>query len=183
MLRTWLTTGGGERLMIVIRQEQPEDIAVIHQINEQAFGQRAEANLVDALRRNGKITLSLVADDNGRVVGHILFSSVVIDAEEKQLRGVGLAPMAVSPERQNEGIGSRLVERGLQMLREAGHPFIVVLGHPDFYPRFGFIPASRFNVKSEYDVRDEVFMAMELQVGALQGIAGTAKYQLKFNKV
>jgi putative acetyltransferase len=169
--------------MIVIRQEQPEDTAAIHQVNEQAFGQRAEANLVDALRRNGKVTLSLVADDNGRVVGHILFSPVVIEAGEKQLCGVGLAPMAVSTERQNEGIGSRLVERGLRMLREAGHPFVVVLGHPDFYPRFGFVPATRFHVKSEYDVPDEVFMAMELQVGALQGVVGTAKYQLEFNEV
>jgi len=169
--------------MIVIRPEQPEDNAVIRQINEQAFGQRAEANLVDALRRNEKVTLSLVADDNGRVVGHILFSPVVIDAEGKQLRGVGLAPMAVSPERQNEGIGSRLVEWALRMLGEAGHPFVVVLGHPDFYPRFGFVPASRFGIKSEYDVPDEVFMIAELQPGALGGIAGVARYEPEFHQL
>ncbi|MDQ3010587.1 MAG: N-acetyltransferase, partial [Acidobacteriota bacterium] len=150
---------------MVIRYETPEDIAVIHQIIEQAFGRPAEANLVDALRRNGKAILSLVAEDNGRVVGHILFSPGVIDAAERPLPGIGLAPLAVLPERQNEGIGSLLVERGLKLCRETRHPFVIVLGHPEYYPRFGFVPASRFGVKSEYDVRDEVFMAMELQEG------------------
>jgi putative acetyltransferase len=169
--------------MIVIRHEQPEDIAVIHQINEQAFGQPAEANLVDALRRNGKAVLSLVADDDGRVIGHILFSPVLIDTGKRQVPGIGLAPLAVSPERQNEGIGSLLVEHGLKQCREAGHPFVIVLGHPNYYPRFGFVPASRYNVKSEYDVRDEVFMIQELQQGSLLGIAGTAKYQSEFNEV
>lgn len=169
--------------MIVIRHEQAEDLAVIHQINEQAFGRPAEATLVDALRRNGKAVLSLVAEDNGRVVGHILFSPVVIDAADRQLHGVGLAPLAVSPERQNEGIGSRLVERGLQLCRDAGHPFVVVLGHPEYYPRFGFVPAHHFNIKSEYDVRDEAFMIAELRKGSLLGIAGTAKYALEFEQV
>ncbi len=169
--------------MIVIRHEQPEDIAVIHQIVAQAFGRAAEANLVDALRRNGKGILSLVADDNGRVIGHILFSPVVIEDGERLVSGIGLAPLAVSPERQNEGIGSLLVEQGLREGREAGHPFVVVLGHPNYYPRFGFVPASRYNVKSEYDVRDEVFMIQELQQGSLLGIAGTAKYQNEFNEV
>jgi len=169
--------------MIVIRHEQPEDIAVIHQIVAQAFGRPAEANLVDALRRNGKAILSLVADDNGRVVGHILFSSVVIDTGEKLFSGIGLAPLAVSPERQNEGIGSLLVEQGLRECREAGHPFVVVLGHSHYYPRFRFVPASRYNITSEYDVRDEVFMVQELQEGSLLGIAGTAKYQNEFNEV
>jgi putative acetyltransferase len=169
--------------MIVIRHEKPDDFSLIHQINAQAFGQPGEANLVDALRRNGKAILSLVADDNGRVIGHILFSPVVIDTGEKQFSGIGLAPLAVSPERQNEGIGSLLVEQGLRQCREVGYPFVVVLGHPNYYPRFGFVPASRFNVKSEYDVRDEVFMIQELQQGSLLGIAGTAKYQIEFNEV
>lgn len=169
--------------MIVIRHEQPEDIAVIHQIVAQAFGRAAEASLVDTLRRNGKAILSLVADDNGRVIGHILFSPVVIEDGERLVSGVGLAPLAVSPERQNEGIGSLLVEYGLKQCREARHPFVVVLGHPNYYPRFGFVPASRYNVRSEYDVRDEVFMIQELQQGSLLGIAGTAKYQNEFNEV
>lgn len=169
--------------MISVRTEKPEDIAVIHQINAQAFGSPAEANLVDALRRNGKAVFSFVAEDNGRLVGHILFSEVVIESEEGQISGIGLAPMAVSPERQNEGIGSRLVEHGLKACREAGQPFVVVLGHSEFYPRFGFVPASRFGIRSEYDVRDEVFMILELQEGSLADFAGIAKYQSEFNEV
>ncbi len=166
--------------MIVIRQEQPEDVAMIHHVVHQAFGQAAEANLVDALRRNGKAKISLVAEDNGRVIGHILFSEVTL---EGQLTGIGLAPMAVSPERQNEGIGSRLVEEGLKRCREAGYLFAVVLGHPEFYPRFGFVRASLFGLKSEYNVRDEAFMALELAKGSLAGFAGMVKYQPEFNEV
>ena len=98
-------------------------------------------------------------------------------------RSPGEAPLAVSPERQNEGIGSLLVEQGLRECREAGHPFVIVLGHSHYYPRFRFVPASRYNVTSEYDVRDEVFMIQELQQGSLLGIAGTAKYQNEFNEV
>ena len=169
--------------MISIRPEKSEDTAVIHQLNEQAFGRAAEANLVAALRRNGKALLSLVADDNGRVVGHILFSEVVIESAENCLKGVGLAPMAVSPERQNESIGSRLVEAGLAHCRNAGYPFVVVLGHPKFYPRFGFVPASQFGLKSEYDVPDEVFLIIEIEKGSLAGFAGVAKYQPEFNEV
>lgn len=156
---------------------------LIRQINEQAFDRMAEANLVDALRRNRKAILSLVADDNGRVVGHILFSEVVIESAENCLKGVGLAPMAVSPDRQNEGIGSRMVEAGLAHCRDAGYPFVVVLGHPEFYPRFGFVPASRFGIKSEYLVRDEVFLIIEIEKGSLAGFAGVAKYQPEFNEV
>jgi putative acetyltransferase len=168
---------------MTIRPEKTEDLVAIRHINEQAFGRPAEANLVDALRRNGKVTLSLVAEDDGRIVGHILFSPVTIEAGDDQLTGVGLAPMAVLPEMQNRGIGSLLVKRGLERCREAGYPFAVVLGHPSYYPRFGFVPASRFNLKCEYDVADEVFMAMELLDGALGNCAGVVKYQAEFNEV
>ena len=123
------------------------------------------------------------AEDNGRIVGHIFFSPVVIEAQQQNLFGAGLAPLAVWPERQNEGIGSMLVERGLIECRNAGHRFVVVLGHPEYYPRFGFVPASRFNIKSEYDVRDEAFMALELRKDALQNCAGIAKYQPEFSGV
>jgi len=169
--------------MIVIRPEQPEDIATIHQIVAQAFRQPAETQLVDMLRRNGKAIFSLVAEDNGRVVGHILFTEAVIDSAAGQLKGTGLAPLAVSPERQNEGIGSLLIEQGLKLCRKADYPFIVVLGHPEYYPRFGFVPASRFGIKSEYVVHDEVFMIIELREGSLAGFAGVVKYQPEFNEV
>ncbi|MGH9833728.1 MAG: GNAT family N-acetyltransferase [Blastocatellia bacterium] len=168
---------------MIIRTETTGDMVAIRNINEQAFGRPAEANLVDALRRNGKVTLSLVAEDDGRIVGHILFSPVTIELSDDHFAGVGLAPVAVLPERQNRGIGSLLVKRGLERCREAGYQFAVVLGHPEYYPRFGFVPASRFNIKCEYDVADEVFMAMELQDGALGNCAGVVKYQVEFNEV
>jgi len=168
---------------MTIRTETTEDMVAIRNVNERAFGRPAEADLVDALRRNGKVTLSLVAEDDGRIVGHILFSPVTIEAGDDHLAGVGLAPMAVLPELQNRGIGSLLVKRGLDHCREARHQFAVVLGHPEYYPRFGFVPASRFGVKCEYDVADEVFMAIELQEGALENCAGVVKYQVEFNEV
>ncbi len=168
---------------MTIRSEKPEDIPAIRVVNERAFGGAAEADLVDALRRNGKATISLVAEDGGCVVGHILFSPVAIETSERELVGVGLAPMSVIPERQNQRIGSLLVEGGLRRCREEGHRFVVVLGHPGYYPRFGFVPASRFGIKSEYDVADEVFMVMELREGALSGCAGVVKYQPEFDEV
>jgi putative acetyltransferase len=168
---------------MTIRPEKPEDVPAIRIVNERAFGGAAEADLVDALRRNGKATISLVAEVDGRVVGHILFSPVTIEAGERELAGVGLAPMSVIPERQNQRIGSLLVEDGLRRCSEEGHRFVVVLGHPNYYPRFGFVPAGRFGIKSEYDVADEVFMVMELQEGALSGCAGVVKYQPEFNEV
>ncbi len=168
--------------MLIVRNEKPEDIAAIREVNEKAFGQPAEANLVDALRANGKVTLSLVAVQDDRVVGHILFSPVAIESEKETLAAVGLAPMSVLPEFQNQGVGSRLVRAGLDECRKALHESVVVLGHPEYYPRFGFTPASRYGIKSEYDVRDEVFMIMELREGALAGRSGTVKYQPEFNE-
>jgi len=168
---------------MIVRPEKPEDIPAIRIVNERAFGRTAEADLVDTLRRNGKAAISLVADDDGRVVGHIFFSAVTIQSRETELMGIGLAPLAVIPERQKQRIGSMLMGHGLRRCREEDHPFVVVLGHPNYYPRFGFVPASNFGIKSEYDVADEVFMVMELREGALTGCAGVAKYQPEFNEV
>ena len=168
---------------MIVRPEKPEDIPAIRIVNERAFGRTAEADLVDALRRNGKAAISLVADDDGRVVGHIFFGAVTIQSRETELTGIGLAPLAVIPERQKQRIGSMLMGHGLRRCREEDHPFLVVLGHPNYYPRFGFVPASNFGIKSEYDVADEVFMVMELREGALTGCAGVAKYQPEFNEV
>jgi putative acetyltransferase len=168
---------------MTIRPEKPEDIPAIRIVIEKAFGRPAEAELVDALRQNGKAAISLVAEDDGGIVGHIFFSPVAIQSKGTGLTGIGLAPLAVIPERQNQRIGSMLVEHGLRRCREEGRPFAVVLGHPDYYPRFGFVPASRFGIKSEYDVADEVFMVMELREGALCGCAGVVKYQPEFNEV
>ncbi len=168
---------------MTIRQEQPEDVVAIRQVVEAAFGQAAEADLVDKLRARGKCVLSLVAEDAGQIVGHILFSDVTLAANAQANRVIGLAPLAVAPAFQKSGVGSQLTRTGLDWCREAGYGAAIVLGHPDYYPRFGFAPASRFGIHSEYNVRDEVFMAMELRAGALAGCSGLAQYQSEFNEV
>jgi putative acetyltransferase len=166
-----------------IRPEQPADLTAIHNVVEQAFQQAfssfAEAALVDKLRANGKAIVSLVAVEDDQIVGHILFTEVTLgDATI-----IGLAPVAVLPSHQKQGIGALLINAGIEACRNAGYAAIVVLGHPDYYPRFGFVPASRFGIKSEYDVSDETFMALELQPGALANCASVAKYQPEFNEV
>jgi putative acetyltransferase len=166
--------------MLFIRRERPEDIAAIHKVHELAFGRRAEADLVDALRTSGKATLSLVALEDGHIVGHILFSPVTIDAADRMFPAVGLAPMAVLPERQRHGIGSQLVKAGLLECRNVGYECVVVLGHPTYYPRFGFVPASRYGLKSEYEVPDEAFMVWAWHTEVLRGRGGVARYQPEF---
>jgi putative acetyltransferase len=169
--------------MLCVRRERPEDIAAIHHVNTLAFGRPDEANLVDALRAGGQAVLSLVAVEDDRIVGHILFSSVTIAVSDRILRALGLAPIAVIPNRQRRRIGSRLVEAGLAECRKAGYDCVVVLGHPTYYPRFGFIPASRYGVRCEYEVPDEAFMILAWEGGALKGQGGLASYQSEFRSV
>ena len=168
---------------MLIRGEQPADLAAIRQVNEAAFGQPAEADLVDRLRANGKAVLSLVAEDNGMIVGHILFSEVSIDVNPQAVKLIGLAPLAVLPAHQRSSIGSQLSRAGLEHCRALGYDAAVVLGHPEYYPRFGFVPASQFGIKSEYDVRDEVFMAMELRERTLADCHGLVRYQAEFSEL
>jgi putative acetyltransferase len=135
---------------------------------------------VDVLRAAGKVTLSLVAVLEGKIVGHILFSTVTIDSAAGSTSAIGLAPMAVLPEHQRRGIGSMLVREGLDACRAAGHRAVIVLGHPEYYPRFGFVRASRFGLTWEHEVQDEAFMAIELVPGALAGGPGVVRYQPEF---
>lgn len=165
---------------MTIRKELPADIDAIHRLNQAAFGQNSEADLVDRLRARGKVTLSLVAEKDGRVVGHILFSPVTIERKGGIITIQGLAPMAVLPQCQKCGIGSRLVEQGLALLKETGQRAVVVLGHLGYYPRFGFIPASRFGITNEYDAPDNAFLALELSPGGLRDCPGLAKFQPEF---
>ena len=155
------------------RPEAPGDVPAIHDLNAAAFETGAEARLVDALRAAGKLTLSLVAEAGAGLAGHIAFSPVTLTSPSGQVtRGVGLAPMAVLPALQRQGLGSRLVTEGLALLRGREHPFCVVLGHPDYYPRFGFGPASAFGVRWEREVPDGVFMIQPLRPGGLDGLGG-----------
>ena len=168
--------------MATIRKERTEDSPSINWLLEQAFGGSTEASIVDALRRRGAVTLSLVARKDDRVVGHILFTTVTIETEESSSYALGLGPMAVLPEYQNRGIGSRLVRRGLRECADMGHEIVVVLGHPKYYPRFGFSPAGAHGIRCEYQVPDEVFMVMELQEGALVRRRGLVRYQPEFRE-
>jgi putative acetyltransferase len=168
--------------VIAIRPETSDDIAAVRHINEAAFDTSTEAGLVDALRSNGAATISLVADINGQVVGHILFSPVSIEPESSVANPLGLGPMAVLPEFQNQGIGSQLVREGLEECRRLGCEMVVVVGHPEYYPRFGFVPASRHGLSCEYPVLDDVFMALEVKPGALSDQHGLVKYRKEFNE-
>ncbi len=166
--------------MIAIRPETAADRAAIHRVNERAFGRTNEAALVDALRQNAQPHISLVAAAAEHVIGHIFFSPVSIAAVDGEFIALGLGPMAVLPEYQRQGIGSRLVRCGLEACIRLGHGVVVVLGHPHFYPRFGFAPAVSRGLRCEYRVPDEVFMVAELSPGALRARAGLVKYRPEF---
>jgi putative acetyltransferase len=165
-----------------IRPEQAEDKAAVRAVNEAAFGTSAEANLVERLHAEASPLVSLVAEEGAAIVGHILFSPVTLSGIPG-LQVMGLAPMAVLPDRQRRGIGSLLVAEGLDACRKLGAAAIVVLGHATYYPRFGFVSASRFGISSDYDVPDEVFMALELKPGTLSGRAGEVRYHEAFSSV
>lgn len=169
--------------MIEIREEKAKDLHLIRSINEQAFGQPAEANVVDKLRETCPGLLSLVAILDGQVAGHVLFSPAVIDGHGSSVQGMGLAPLAVLPEFQNRGVGSELTRTGLRMLQEQGCPFVIVLGHADYYPRFGFEKASRYNLVSQWEgIPDEAFMILILNRVTMQGNSGVARYREEFNE-
>jgi putative acetyltransferase len=148
-----------------IRHEHPEDLGAIYQVNAEAFGRDAEAQLVARLRTGGKAVLSLVAVVDRAIIGHLLFSPVTIAGAS--VRALGLAPLAVLPERQRSGVGTQLTRQGLAMCRDQGWDVVVVLGHREYYPRFGFAPAHRFGLRCEYDAPAESFMALEVRPGAL----------------
>ena len=169
--------------MVTIRQEEAGDAAAIRCVVQEAFGGSAEADLIDALRTHGKLKLSLVAVREGQVAGHLLFTEVTIESVGSSLNALGLAPLAVKPEFQRQGVGSALMRHGLAQCRELGYGAVIVLGHVQYYPKFGFLPASRYGLRCEYEVPEDVFMALELRAGALLGIGGLVRYQPEFLEV
>ena len=167
---------------MLIRIEEEKDQAAIHALNASAFEPPAEANLVDVLRNKAQPIISLVADVNKQVVGHIMFSPVTLSGHP-DTKIMGLAPMAVAPAHQRKGIGSALVCAGLARCKQLGFGAVVVLGHPEYYPRFGFTPSSNFGIGCEYDVPEEVFMAIELEPDYLRNKSGTIRYHAAFSAV
>jgi putative acetyltransferase len=167
--------------MTTVRRERQGDEAQIYEVNYQAFGRKEEAEVVNALRDSCSEGISLVAEEEGRVVGHILFTPTIIEGEGNCLLGTGLAPLAVLPKYQGKGIGSALVRAGLDEMRMAGEPFVVVVGHPGFYPRFGFERASKYGIQCEYgEVPDEAFMIIVFDERRMQGVKGVAKERPEF---
>jgi putative acetyltransferase len=164
-----------------IREESTADFAAISHVNRLAFGGDDEARLVDRLRAEGFARISLVAEHDTHVVGHLLFSDLAIVTASGSLDALALAPMAVLPDYQSRGIGSALVRRGLELCRSRGHAIVIVLGHRDYYPRFGFSPELAQPLESPY--AGASFMALELTPGALTGVAGRVEYPPPFSEV
>jgi putative acetyltransferase len=166
---------------VTVRPEGGADAAAVREVNRLAFGRPEEAALVDALRAGGHARLSLVAEDEGRVVGHVLFSDLVISTPTGRVEALALAPLAVLPSHQRRGIGSALVREGLRLAAGQGHRIVIVLGHPDYYPRFGFSAKLAEPLASPY--AGPSFMALELVPGALRGVAGEVCYPPPFASV
>jgi putative acetyltransferase len=161
-----------------VREEKHEDWSAVRRVNEAAFGRADEADLVEGLRAENEVLASLVADLNREIVGHILFSRMWVDSSETRITAVALAPLAVMPVHQRTGIGTALIRKGLNILRERSEGIVIVLGHPNYYPRFGF---SREGTQLlEHPFRRDAYMAMELQPGALAGVRGKVRYPKAF---
>jgi putative acetyltransferase len=163
---------------VTLRDETPNDRDAVWQVNQQAFSRDDEARLVDELRLGGYVRVSKVAEENGLLVGHVLFSDLPIVGAAGTVHALALAPLAVIPSCQNRTIGSRLVELGLSACRAAGFSIVVVLGHPEFYHRFGFEARLAQRLKSPFAGPE--FMALELVEGALNGVEGVVTYPPPF---
>lgn len=167
---------------MIVRPETPADVPAVRSLFVEAFDSQAEANLVDTLREQATPIVSLVAEDFGQILGYILFSPVTLEGDQP-LFAMGLAPMAVRPDRQKTTIGSRLVTTGLDACRDLHVGACFVLGHPAYYPRFGFEPAVNFGIRSVYEVPDDTFMALELEKGVLKDKSGVVHYHEAFGNL
>jgi putative acetyltransferase len=164
--------------MPFIREEITEDHDAVRELNRLAFGGNDEADIVDRLRSAGIVIVSLVAIENDEIVGHILFSRLPIETEHGIVEAVSLAPMSVHPKNHRQGIGSALVREGLELCRQRGKSIVVVVGHPEYYPRFGFSTELARSLHSPFS--GSVWMALELEPGALANVKGRVRYPEAF---
>ena len=171
-----------KQIDLEIHQETAADIPGIRRVEQQAFQRTTEADLVELCRKRNKVSLSLVATCAGSVTGHVLFTPVTLEPQCDSLHGLGLGPIAVLPEHQRTGIGSRLMRAGLELCRAQGYDFIVLLGDPHYYSRFGFTPARGYGLSSDYGEGDE-FQLMELRPGVLAGVSGRVEYIPEFKEM
>lgn len=172
--------------MYQIRQETAQDCMAIKEVNNLAFGRNNESQLIEELRKSRSFIpqLSLVTEtDTREIVGHILFSEISIETKNGSIPSLALAPMAVKPSYQKIGVGSALIKEGLKRCKELGYHSVIVLGHPEYYSKFGFIKASTKGIFPPFDVPDEAFMVYELQPNAFKGIQGTVRYPEPFLNV
>jgi putative acetyltransferase len=160
----------------IIRPERPADVLAIHRLHEEAFPTPAEARLVDALRASGGLVISLVAEEAGEIAGHVALSPVSTGASPG---GLGLAPLAVASGCRRRGVGHSLVRTGLDASRRAGSAFVVVLGEPAYYERFGFTAASGWGLLDEYGA-GPAFQVLELRPGGVPRGAGLVRYAEEF---
>jgi putative acetyltransferase len=167
---------------VYIRTERKNDYNQIRKINDLAFGQENEGKMIEALRKtlDYNASLSLIAEIKERIVGHILFYPIKIKNEKEEYTVLSLAPLAVHPQYQNKGIGSILVKKGLAVAKYTEFNAVIVVGHPKYYPRFGFKPASKWGIKLPIDAPDEVFMAFELKDDALKNCKGTVVFPKEY---
>jgi putative acetyltransferase len=165
----------------VIRREAAGDERAVRAVEAEAFGRAEEAELVDRLRARGQHVLSLVAEDGTEILGHLLLTAVRVEGTPGEARVLGLGPMAVRSGQQRRGVGSRLVRAAIDESRRMGAAAIVVLGHPGFYPRFGFVPARDFGLVTDYDPSGSAFFAQELFSGGLAGVRGRVRYAAEFD--
>jgi len=172
-------------MKITIRQENKNDYSIISMVTDMAFGREDEGKLIENLRKNKKFVkdLSLVACMGNEIIGHILFTPILIKHEDMEYDSLALAPVSVIPELQSLGIGSQLVKKGLAKAKKMGYKSVIVLGHEHYYPRFGFLPASNYKITAPFEVPDNVFMAIELIDNTLQNVQGCVEYPKEFNEV
>ena len=168
--------------MVTVREEKPEDFPHISRVNDEAFDREKESELVEKLRDHGTLPISLVAVLDNEIVGHIAFSPITIESGPSSLKAMTLAPVAVLPEYQRKGIGSQLVRAGLEECRRRGQGLVFLVGHPDYYPRFGFVLAGPKGIECEFQVPEAAWMVVELRQVALAGLKGIVKFQPEFKE-